>query len=372
MRICIIGWYGTETLGDRAILGGIFNIFSKLSNKNQFLIGSLFTFYTERTLLEEESYFRKISESSDIQCFNVKDSKKLSSVICDSDLLIMGGGPLMEMYEMELIRNSFVYAKRMGVKTIVLGCGIDNMLHKTYCQITMDIIKCSDIVILRDNISNDNLKKIAMYIGISYEEEKIFICNDPAFLGINIPVEKINNGYAVINVRDYTYQFNQEMNNNIKESLHNLIDKMIDIYGQIILLPNHTFFLGGDDRYYNAILKHEFKKNSIFTYNYPLGVEDTLKVISGADICIGMRYHAVLFQMYANGNNYIIDYTKPDIGKMSGLLSMIPNRSFYQNRYLNLARWDSDSEFTFNENKYEFPKGYMGTILNRYLDILDN
>ncbi len=44
MRILIIGWYGTETIGDRAILAGLISFFSKVYRCFEIKIGSLYPF----------------------------------------------------------------------------------------------------------------------------------------------------------------------------------------------------------------------------------------------------------------------------------------------------------------------------------------
>ena len=53
MNVCILGWYGTETLGDRAILDGIIRIYNEVENESIFYIGSLHPLLTERTIIED-------------------------------------------------------------------------------------------------------------------------------------------------------------------------------------------------------------------------------------------------------------------------------------------------------------------------------
>jgi polysaccharide pyruvyl transferase WcaK-like protein len=55
MNITIIGWYGTETVGDRGILAGILDIIN-ISEVDNIFLGSLYPFFTERTL-SEDYYF---------------------------------------------------------------------------------------------------------------------------------------------------------------------------------------------------------------------------------------------------------------------------------------------------------------------------
>ena len=59
VRIVIIGWYGTETIGDRAILAGLFRVFKHTFDCFEIQLGSLFPVLSERTLIEDYSFFAK-------------------------------------------------------------------------------------------------------------------------------------------------------------------------------------------------------------------------------------------------------------------------------------------------------------------------
>ncbi|WP_299130592.1 radical SAM protein [uncultured Winogradskyella sp.] len=51
--VFIVGWYGTETVGDKAILGGIIDYYkAKYTNGLDIVIGSLYPFISERTIKE--------------------------------------------------------------------------------------------------------------------------------------------------------------------------------------------------------------------------------------------------------------------------------------------------------------------------------
>ena len=58
MKIIILGWYGTETIGDRAILDGILNIYGKITSNITCSIASLYPLFTERTLLMDSSIYK--------------------------------------------------------------------------------------------------------------------------------------------------------------------------------------------------------------------------------------------------------------------------------------------------------------------------
>ncbi len=100
MNICIVGWYGTETLGDRAILDGILAVFNQIAGEYTCHLGSLNPFFTERTLLEDYSIYKKTSPGCQIKLFDEKSTKEMREAVADSDYVIMGGGPIMDLAEM--------------------------------------------------------------------------------------------------------------------------------------------------------------------------------------------------------------------------------------------------------------------------------
>ena len=53
MRICAVGWYGTETIGDRAIFAGVLHIFNFFEGNIDVRLGSLYPFYSHRMLMED-------------------------------------------------------------------------------------------------------------------------------------------------------------------------------------------------------------------------------------------------------------------------------------------------------------------------------
>ena len=73
MVVSIVGWYGTETCGDRAILDGILSVLGEIEENAIVQLGSLFPFYSKRTLLEEENVLKKTAPQIRIDIFDIKD-----------------------------------------------------------------------------------------------------------------------------------------------------------------------------------------------------------------------------------------------------------------------------------------------------------
>ena len=228
MKITIIGWYGTETIGDRAILAGLFSFFHQSYNYFEIKLGSLFPFFTERTINEDYSFYKEIvKEDFKIDIFNSKNSKELREAIKDSDLLAMGGGPLMDLNQLFMVQYAFKKAKKLGVKTAILGCGVGPLFNKKYREAVLKISQYSDIIILRDNRSKDNLETIYNEFNIFFESSLINTSYDPAvecilkFIDLN---KKDDKEYIAVNLRKFPPEYSsQGGSNNINDGLKSFI-----------------------------------------------------------------------------------------------------------------------------------------------------
>ena len=98
----------------------------------------------------------------------------------------------------------------------------------------------------------------------------------------------------------------------------------------------HYFHIGGDDRIYlNQIALNSDLKN-ITVQNANLSLKETMDVFKDSIFCVGMRFHSVILQTMVSGKNYILDYTEPATGKISGFLSEIDQSNFFVDRYTSL------------------------------------
>ena len=330
-RVCIIGWYGTETMGDRAILDGIFKI---LRNKFKNLIvdlGTLNPFFSERTLLQDRKIYSDGFNSISINLFDEKNKEELYKAIEQSDYVIMGGGPLVDLNELYIIRRAFRYAKKKKKITGLIGCGIGPLHIKRLEKVVREILKLSDIVILRDPHS----EKVACSLGCN----KAFVLHDPATISVaefkNSCLSGQREKYIALNFRRITDEYGVSRTDYIQE-LVQLLKKFEDTDFALKLIPMHTFFIGGDDRDLFAELKGEINSAKVEIVNKPIDIYELYNIYLKAFGCVGMRYHSIVMQTILNGNNVILDYTDPNKGKISGFIKLIHGEEFYRNRYYNL------------------------------------
>lgn len=365
MKITIIGWYGTETIGDRAILAGLMSFFHKSYANFEIKLGSLYPFFSERTINEDYSFYKEIIKKDiKIDIFNSKDAKELLSAIKDSDLVAMGGGPLMDLNELFMIEYAFKKAKNLGIKTALLGCGVGPLFHKKYRKSVLNISLHSDIIILRDNKSKDNLEEIYKEFNKTFNSSLVKVSYDPAVectLQFNRLHTKINKDYIAVNLREFPLEYNKNKDSkNINEELKSFIEGISDKFKdrEIRLIPMHYFHIGGDDRVFLNGIALELQKENIKVQNPNLTLKETMEVYSNACFNIGMRFHSVVLQTISSGKNYVLDYTEPKKGKIFGFLSDIDIDRFYDERYISLQEdkitvdiiKNTDEKFIFDED----------------------
>jgi polysaccharide pyruvyl transferase WcaK-like protein len=344
MKITVIGWYGTETIGDRAILAGIFSLLAKTLPSFSVKLGSLYPFFSERTLAEDLPFYTQIcSRVLGIEIFNSKNKKELERFIDESDVLVMGGGPLMHINDMFMVDYAFAYAKKKGKKSIIFGCGVGPVHKKKIHKPLYRMLDNADVCILRDDIAKNYLTD-----KLNYKNgQNILTAVDPSaeaileYKKLGLPYEKEDQDYIAINYRNFPSEYVSSHNVSGKEintQLENLLQKIVERFEEkkVRLIPMHYFHIGDDDRvFFNEVMHRKDFYKKIDVQNDPLSLVETFQVFENAWVNIGMRFHSVVLQSLLKGNNYILDYTEPKIGKISGFVDLLSEKQeILENRYV--------------------------------------
>ena len=85
-----------------------------------------------------------------------------------------------------------------------------------------------------------------------------------------------------------------------------------------------------------------------------------------------MRFHSVLIQTIVSGNNFILDYTEPRKGKISGFLEDVDQNNFYKSRYISLQ----DDEIATNifhhvDGTFSLDENHVKNKMKIYVDKLN-
>lgn len=306
-RIFIVGWYGTETVGDKAILAGIVDYYKlEFNNEVEFVIGSLYPFITKRTCYELSINATVVSTKT----------FELLAYAKSSDIIVMGGGPLMDLNELYVPLLGFKVAKAYRKKTVVFGCGIGPLKFEKFEAAVKDILMHSDEIKLRDQKSIE----IAKSYGITSEIE---FFGDPAIrylkaISDTLAEEKEN--IITCYLRDWTFEYfngTQEAfaieKNKFEESLARLIKKQANHLNveRIEFHHMHNFVIGNDDRDFSREFTQKyFKDDKRVYFNKKLSTVDNIaQSMKKSRLNICMRFHSVLFAHTLETDFIAIDYT---------------------------------------------------------------
>lgn len=372
VTITIIGWYGTETIGDRAILAGLIRVFSEIYNEYTINLGSIIPHFTERILIEDNDFYLEISarKLQRIKIFDSMNSSHLKSNIKQSDILAIGGGPLMDLQCMYMLEYAFKYAKKHNIKTCILGCGWGPLKINKYIKTAINIIKNADLVIFRDSDSASTYTKYGT-------REDIHSLIDPAFFTAKYFIDKypcsnISN-YIAINFRDLFID-NQYDSSSFKISrLSDIIKQIVNKYPdkQIKLIPMHTFNVGGDDRIILEKVRNNINSKQVSVCHEPLSLKKTMEIYRDAQLCVGMRFHSIVLQTIVNGYNYILDYTDPSKGKIIGMLRQLGLEEQFKNRYTTISKVEQFI-VTTDISKININQEQLAKYFNSYTQLIKN
>ena len=380
VKITIIGWYGTETIGDRAILSGIFTFLKKAFGEFEVKLGSLYPFFTQRTINEDHSFWEKSCDYTfPVQIFDSKKARELNKSIRGSDLVVMGGGPLMHIEPLFMVEYAFKKAKKLGKTTALLGCGVGPVFPKKFKKSLVNIANSSDLILLRDSFSMKYLEDIFdEYAAIL--QKKIYLSLDPAVQcakDFNRLFRKdIGLDTIAVNLRDFPQEYSKDRKKiDINKKLYAFADSLASNFPghNISLVPMHYFHIGNDDRGFLNKIRFELNKKNISVHNKPLSMIDTLQIYSQAKFNIGMRFHSVVLQTMVSGKNFVLDYTEPNKGKIAGFLNDIDQAGFYSDKYICLQSDEIStaklSATTF-EKAFSPEKALVDSKLETYINCL--
>ena len=305
--ILITGWYGTETVGDKAILGGIIQHYRTLFPQASFAVTSMYPFITERTLFELELDAQVIPLYSP-DCLRYAQS---------ADITVMGGGPLMEMELLSIPLWLFSIARQSGKQTVVFGCGIGPLKTERGTEAVAEILQLADEISVRDQNSGELAKALS-------GRQDIAVVADPAVAYLrdkyrDVPRVSRKKGVLACFLREITPEyfdgcrdeylqwrctFEKALGNNIKQ-LCREHDMRPFFYSM------HNFVVGGDDRdfYYRFVHEQGFEEGSYDVYNHLTSIDVVHDAMIGSELCLCMRFHSVVFADTLGASYLAIDYT---------------------------------------------------------------
>ena len=312
-RVLICGWYGTETLGDKAIVAGVIGAMrAHLGLETKFTIASLNPYVTEMT----KSQMRELE---DVEIVGLEQAASISATM---DYVVFGGGPMMAIDPLAPMEVLFERARAAGVTTIAAGVGVGPLGRPWLNRSIGRILGLCDFRIYRDDKSRLNA------LGLGVPAEKDPVAEDPAYTWLrDVPARdgSAKNGRVLLlglrdfPYRDYASDLSEKESLKIKQNYETVIvdvvQELVSKYPDLVVrpLPMCTNHFGSDDRWFYRRL---FRKISAAGANLDyslLGPEQAplhyVAAFQNADVVLAMRFHSLVFGTALGANCVAIDYT---------------------------------------------------------------
>ena len=362
-KVLICGWYGTETLGDKAILGGVVSALRNSLGDFELYIASLERYITEVT----------ISQMPELQGATIYTPSESLKATKNMDLVVFGGGPLMAIDSLAEMLAIFQAAAAAQIPTVIAGCGIGPLGFNHHNEAIKKILEISSFRIYRDEKS----LSLARSFGIDVENDKV--AEDPAFTWLNSTLSDSKDRQSrslkniktyedrpklLLGLRDWNYaEYAIHRNPNELKLIKDRFEKEL-LLGleklllhhpslQIIPFPMCTNHIGGDDRWFYRRLfrtKPFLQKSINLDYlEAEISPSEALEVFRSSSIALTMRFHSLVFALACGIPCTSIDYTLGR-GKVKSLAEKhsIPN--------MNLEFLDADFIFSSLTTNLEMTK----------------
>jgi polysaccharide pyruvyl transferase WcaK-like protein len=308
--VFIVGWYGTETVGDKAILGSILEYYRQQNPQVTFTIASLYPFVTRRTLSE-------LGEYADVlPAYSAAFVKRAAT----ADVVVMGGGPLMDLEELSIPLWAFTIARLFGRQRVVFGCGLGPLRNPRYQVAVRRILRLATDIRLRDSQSVELAREFSgrQDIELIQDPSIEYVAKRSQVIQAQISAE--DKDVMACFLRDWPREYAGDLSDDeyykIKEKFETNLAKCLQTVCvenglQLVLYPMHSFVVGGDDRVFYRRFIHKYFNDSVrVCYEIkPNSVDDILLAMLRARVCVCMRFHSVLFAHTLHRPYVAIDYS---------------------------------------------------------------
>lgn len=176
-EVFVFGRFGGETVGNRFIQLGLLRVLHQTVPERQVFLLSRDIDFTRQGLADMHQLLLRQPEFSDLDTFIQKKVQVVEEeqirFLGANDLLIFGGGPLLDDPVLAKWVRWFEWARRAKAHTIIAGCGLTDLRNPEAIQLVNTLLANTEAALFR-NIPPPHFKQCP---GCSVE-----MALDPAFL----------------------------------------------------------------------------------------------------------------------------------------------------------------------------------------------
>lgn len=325
-KVLIAGWYGTETLGDKAILYSVIDSLKKSGiTAERIIVASIEPYVTRYTLQE-------VSPGMDCEVIGLAQAEVLAKAGAYQQVIFAGGPIMSSISYLCDIASIFVSVKAFGGQALIWGCGLGPIRRKKRDYVNKLAIKTilenSDYCVFRDR---ESLLAAGNFVP-SLNKETCSVGLDPAFHWVqdvakSLPEfnfefnhDRAQVGFAIRSLPISEYYSDSESSAvHLKSSFDRVICELLDKHHRtsgVYLQCMHRLPCGGDDRLFYADLLGDNSVKYGLSFQHVSPVDD-IRRLASLKFLYAMRFHSVVFALALGVPVIPIDYTNG--GKISSL-----------------------------------------------------
>ncbi len=324
-KVVISGYYGFDNFGDDAILS--------------VLCAKLKTFNSDITIISANP--EKTANEYNVNSVKNFDIKKVLKSVKNTDILISGGGSLLQ--DVTSLKSLLYYAFVIGAgvffkkDVVIFAQGIGPLNKKISQAIVKFLLKRVKTVIVRDEKSLELVK--------SWGIDGLLV-NDPVF---SIEIPDVPKNFALgVQLRDFITMNDDFLNSLAENVLKFFPDKKIELFVFQKSLDEDISIR------FIEILKSKNKDVDTKIIYYKTRSE-TFKRIAQLEYMIAMRFHAVIAAIKAgiktSAINYDIKVEKLADEAAIPLISLKSEKNDYQNIFIKQKSLNSATLSDFSNSK---------------------
>lgn len=281
-KILVSGYYGYNNIGDEAILKGLVDGISEISD-------------AEIVVLSKNPDWT--TEKYGVKAVNRSNVSDILSSIRNTDMLVSGGGSLLQdvsssksiLYYLGILK----LAQIMKKKTFIYSQGIGPISNRFNRFLTRKILNKVNYLNVRDRQSEAYLRDMNVNRHVQVTTDTVFGIKKPSLDKGKEILNKLGVRENSINVGMIVMDWKNSGQRTIREFINTIemIKEERDV--NIILIP---FFYHLDLAIESEIYdKIKDKYNNVYLAKDYLHVNDYLSLIGNMDICVSMRLHGLIF-----------------------------------------------------------------------------
>lgn len=322
-HVIITGWYGTETHGDKAILGEVIHYIRSQSPACRITVSTISTKISSQSLVEMPE-LRGVDMVDIAQCAD-------PALVETADAVIFGGGPIMESASMYDVWKIFAEANRQEKARVIFGSGVGPIHTDAVRDQVTSIIAMTTAGFTRDQESQAYATELCPGHVLRYACDPAvgYVHRWRATYGTQSPDD---HSKIIALLRANTSEFKADAdlgainaaNRVAAARIAALIEQACTSRKTTTdLLHMNAHWVGGDDRLFNRDVASAFEDPSrARVVRRYLSLERHLQYHASGGVALAMRYHGHVFSMALGIPFVSIDYTGRR-GKVSSLVERI-------------------------------------------------